>query len=302
MGTTPALWSTLVDLGWTGLLVPDEHGGTGTGLLETCVVLEQRGGSRCPGRSSPPPWRPHWPPGRWARPSCWPTWPRAHGGGRSLRGAGARRAGGHRAHPGPAQGEPLGPQRRETVRDGRAHGGLGHRRGAERGGRALLPARVAGGRARPVAGPDAQIGAAGVRGDAGHAAGATGQPARPVAADRGRHGRRPGSRDGGRRRPGAERSDRLHVGADRLRQAGRDVPDRAPPAGRDVPAGGDGAGRVPVRRVGIGHRVARAGPVRRHGVELRRRGGRAGHGRRHPAPRRGRLRRGPTTPTSSSSG
>src|SRR6202044_4133369 len=46
-GITPALWSTLVDLGWTGLLVPDEYGGSGAGLLELCVVLEEMG--RIPG-------------------------------------------------------------------------------------------------------------------------------------------------------------------------------------------------------------------------------------------------------------
>ena len=48
-GTTPELWSTLVELGWTGLLVPEEHGGTGAGLLETCVVLEQMGRIPLPG-------------------------------------------------------------------------------------------------------------------------------------------------------------------------------------------------------------------------------------------------------------
>jgi len=48
-GITPGLWSTLVDLGWTGLLVPEENGGTGTGLLETCIVLEQMGRIPLPG-------------------------------------------------------------------------------------------------------------------------------------------------------------------------------------------------------------------------------------------------------------
>jgi alkylation response protein AidB-like acyl-CoA dehydrogenase len=48
-GTTPALWSTLVDLGWTSLLVPAELGGTGAGLLETCIVLEQMGRLPLPG-------------------------------------------------------------------------------------------------------------------------------------------------------------------------------------------------------------------------------------------------------------
>jgi alkylation response protein AidB-like acyl-CoA dehydrogenase len=48
-GITPALWSTLVDLGWTGLLVPADQGGTGAGLLETCIVLEQMGRIPLPG-------------------------------------------------------------------------------------------------------------------------------------------------------------------------------------------------------------------------------------------------------------
>src|ERR1700689_3770847 len=48
-GITPALWSTLVDLGWTGLLVPEEYGGSGAGLLEMCVVLEEMGRIPPPG-------------------------------------------------------------------------------------------------------------------------------------------------------------------------------------------------------------------------------------------------------------
>jgi alkylation response protein AidB-like acyl-CoA dehydrogenase len=48
-GMTPALWSTLVELGWSGLLVPEEFGGTGTGLLEMCIVAEQMGRLPLPG-------------------------------------------------------------------------------------------------------------------------------------------------------------------------------------------------------------------------------------------------------------
>jgi alkylation response protein AidB-like acyl-CoA dehydrogenase len=48
-GITPELWSTLVDLGWTGLLVPDDQGGTGAGLLELCIVAEQMGRVPLPG-------------------------------------------------------------------------------------------------------------------------------------------------------------------------------------------------------------------------------------------------------------
>jgi len=48
-GTTVALWNTLVELGWTGLLVPETQGGTGTGLLEMCIVAEQMGRIPLPG-------------------------------------------------------------------------------------------------------------------------------------------------------------------------------------------------------------------------------------------------------------
>ena len=36
-----ALWSTLVELGWTGLSVPEEHGGQGGSLLDLAVIVEQ---------------------------------------------------------------------------------------------------------------------------------------------------------------------------------------------------------------------------------------------------------------------
>lgn len=48
-GTTDELWGTLVELGWTGLLVPEAHGGAGAGLLEACIVLEQMGRIPLPG-------------------------------------------------------------------------------------------------------------------------------------------------------------------------------------------------------------------------------------------------------------
>jgi alkylation response protein AidB-like acyl-CoA dehydrogenase len=48
-GITDALWGRLVDLGWTGMLVPEAHGGSGTGLLEMCIVLEQMGRVPLPG-------------------------------------------------------------------------------------------------------------------------------------------------------------------------------------------------------------------------------------------------------------
>ena len=49
VGITPSLWGTLVDAGWTGLLVPTENGGAGAGLLEMCIVAEQMGRIPLPG-------------------------------------------------------------------------------------------------------------------------------------------------------------------------------------------------------------------------------------------------------------
>jgi alkylation response protein AidB-like acyl-CoA dehydrogenase len=48
-GVSDELWGALVELGWTGLLVPEDHGGAGAGLLETCIVLEQMGRIPVPG-------------------------------------------------------------------------------------------------------------------------------------------------------------------------------------------------------------------------------------------------------------
>jgi alkylation response protein AidB-like acyl-CoA dehydrogenase len=48
-GVTPEFWQQLVDLGWVGLLVPEEHGGSGMGLLEMMVVLEEMGRRPLPG-------------------------------------------------------------------------------------------------------------------------------------------------------------------------------------------------------------------------------------------------------------
>ena len=47
--TSEAVWTHLVDLGWTGLLVPEEHGGLGLGLVDLAVVLEEMGRVPFPG-------------------------------------------------------------------------------------------------------------------------------------------------------------------------------------------------------------------------------------------------------------
>src|SRR6476646_7104971 len=43
------IWSAAADLGWTGLAVAEEHGGSGFGLSELAVVLEAQGHELCPG-------------------------------------------------------------------------------------------------------------------------------------------------------------------------------------------------------------------------------------------------------------
>ncbi|MFN2376915.1 MAG: acyl-CoA dehydrogenase family protein [Candidatus Binatia bacterium] len=48
-GFPPQAWRGLCDLGWLGLAVPEELGGTGLGLLELCLVLEEAGAVALPG-------------------------------------------------------------------------------------------------------------------------------------------------------------------------------------------------------------------------------------------------------------
>ena len=45
----PAFWSDLADLGWLGLHIPEEHGGSGFGLAELAVVTEEMGRAAAPG-------------------------------------------------------------------------------------------------------------------------------------------------------------------------------------------------------------------------------------------------------------
>jgi alkylation response protein AidB-like acyl-CoA dehydrogenase len=43
------VWSQMVELGWAGMLVPEEHGGTGLGLIDLVVVQEELGRLAFPG-------------------------------------------------------------------------------------------------------------------------------------------------------------------------------------------------------------------------------------------------------------
>ena len=48
-GFSNEVWNKLVELGWTGLLVPEEHGGLGLGLVDLVVVMEEMGRVPFPG-------------------------------------------------------------------------------------------------------------------------------------------------------------------------------------------------------------------------------------------------------------
>ena len=45
----PAFWSDLADLGWLGLHVDESHGGSGSGMEELVVVVEELGRAVAPG-------------------------------------------------------------------------------------------------------------------------------------------------------------------------------------------------------------------------------------------------------------
>jgi alkylation response protein AidB-like acyl-CoA dehydrogenase len=42
------LWQAMVDLGWTGVSIPEQYGGVGLGYLELCVIAEELGRSLAP--------------------------------------------------------------------------------------------------------------------------------------------------------------------------------------------------------------------------------------------------------------
>lgn len=48
-GVTDDVWRQLVDLGWTGVLVPEAHGGLGLGMVDLVVLMEEMGRVVFPG-------------------------------------------------------------------------------------------------------------------------------------------------------------------------------------------------------------------------------------------------------------
>src|SRR5689334_16264322 len=49
VGITDELWRKIVDLGWTGLLVPEANGGLGLSVIDAVVVQEEMGRAVFPG-------------------------------------------------------------------------------------------------------------------------------------------------------------------------------------------------------------------------------------------------------------
>lgn len=48
-GYTPDLWQKMADLGWMGLIIPEEYGGTGNSFLDAVALVEETGRACLPG-------------------------------------------------------------------------------------------------------------------------------------------------------------------------------------------------------------------------------------------------------------
>ncbi|HET7341452.1 MAG TPA: acyl-CoA dehydrogenase family protein, partial [Methylomirabilota bacterium] len=48
-GLDPALWRQIAELGWPGLLIPAEHGGSDGSLLDVALLMEEMGRAALPG-------------------------------------------------------------------------------------------------------------------------------------------------------------------------------------------------------------------------------------------------------------
>src|SRR5215813_13190122 len=48
-GVTDAFWAKLAEQGWTGLVYPEEFGGTGLGFVDLTVLMEEMGRAVMPG-------------------------------------------------------------------------------------------------------------------------------------------------------------------------------------------------------------------------------------------------------------
>ncbi len=42
-GFSPELWAKLSELSWPGIIIPEEYGGVGLGLMDLAIVIEEMG-------------------------------------------------------------------------------------------------------------------------------------------------------------------------------------------------------------------------------------------------------------------
>src|SRR5919197_3542874 len=48
-GESETVWKAMAELGWLGLSLPEAHGGSGLGMVETAILLEEMGRAALPG-------------------------------------------------------------------------------------------------------------------------------------------------------------------------------------------------------------------------------------------------------------
>jgi len=48
-GYSPELWGKMADLGWMGLVLPEEYGGQGMGYMDLIILLQEMGRNILPG-------------------------------------------------------------------------------------------------------------------------------------------------------------------------------------------------------------------------------------------------------------
>ena len=256
-GITPAVWNQIVELGWTGLLVPERNGGLGLGVVDAVVVQEEMGRVPFPG--------PFFSSAILATLAA-----RALGLDERLAALATGQERGAVALDEAGTGDPL--ERVRVRADGRGNsyrldGVKPMVMDAHSADWVLVPARTREGlRTFCVTAADAQLtpsldltrkfAARRVRPHGRAAGGPSRRPDGPVATRARRRGGPARGRDDRRRRGRQRARARVRPSADRVRPAAVEVPSDAAQGRRHAPPDRDGAGRRALRGVGIGCRRA----------------------------------------------
>ena len=53
-GYTPDMWQKIAQVGWLGLVIPEQYGGTGQNLVDLGILIEETGHGLLPGPSPAP--------------------------------------------------------------------------------------------------------------------------------------------------------------------------------------------------------------------------------------------------------